>query len=46
MEEKNRLEEIEQEIQEEITESEEIKQGLNIWRTVYSDMSTNLALFF
>lgn len=32
--------------QEEIIESEEIKQGLNIWRTVYSDMSTNLALFF
>ncbi len=31
---------------EEITESEEIKQGLNTWRTVYSDMTTNLALFF
>ncbi|MCX7956906.1 MAG: OmpA family protein [Endomicrobia bacterium] len=31
---------------EEITESEELRQGLNIWRTVYSDMSTNLALFF
>ncbi|MCS7231441.1 MAG: flagellar motor protein MotB, partial [Elusimicrobiota bacterium] len=40
------LEEIQKEIKEEITESEEIKQGLNIWRTVYSDMSTNLALFF
>ncbi len=38
--------EIEEEQKEEITESEEIKQGLNVWRTVYSDMSTNLALFF
>lgn len=36
----------EQEEIEEITESEEVKQGLNIWRTVYSDMSTNLSLFF
>lgn len=36
----------EEEREQEITESEEIKQGLNIWRTVYSDMSTNLALFF
>jgi len=31
---------------EEITESEEVKQGLNVWRTVYSDMTTNLSLFF
>ncbi|MCS7228170.1 MAG: flagellar motor protein MotB [Endomicrobia bacterium] len=38
--------ETEEKQQQEITESEEIKQGLNIWRTVYSDMSTNLALFF
>ncbi|MCS7152072.1 MAG: flagellar motor protein MotB [Endomicrobia bacterium] len=39
---------IEEEAEEkvEVTESEEIKQGLNIWRTVYSDMSTNLTLFF
>ncbi len=36
----------EQEETQEITESEEIKEGLNIWRTVYSDMSTNLTLFF
>lgn len=36
----------EKSVPEEITESEEIKQGLNIWKTVYSDMSTNLALFF
>jgi len=36
----------EQEETEEITESEEVKQGLNVWRTVYSDMTTNLSLFF
>lgn len=47
MEEKNqKIEESEEEKEVEVTESEEIKQGLNIWRTVYSDMSTNLALFF
>lgn len=44
---KNEQENIEDKyIPEEITESEEIKQGLNTWRTVYSDMTTNLALFF
>lgn len=43
----NKKEELEEEkTTEEITESEEVKQGLNIWRTVYSDMSTNLSLFF
>jgi chemotaxis protein MotB len=43
--EENRVE-IHEEETKEITESEEIKEGLNIWRTVYSDMSTNLTLFF
>lgn len=47
MEQDKNKEEIEEEKEEvEVTESEEIKQGLNIWRTVYSDMSTNLTLFF
>ncbi len=42
------IEEVEEEYEEteEIIESEEIKQGLNVWRTVYSDMTTNLSLFF
>ncbi len=37
---------VEEPIEEEVIESEEVKQGLNTWRTVYSDMTTNLALFF
>ncbi len=44
--EEKEFEEEQEEETQEITESEEIKEGLNIWRTVYSDMSTNLTLFF